>query len=342
MVAYDGLDLSEAVKRQELQNKIRKNRKIDLKTFKDRVVTDPIMIKNVSGQNETTYDEKTMFLKTNPFSYDPDKSKFQIETIEEYLVSVKGKTMTFGNLVRTKELSGSIKKKNIKKSLKTWIGEYERIKDELLDLIDAKVDVIGEIEFKKFPITKTLMFLFGLLLSAILMFRSDLVIGLLSKVAFLVGPVNTFYDIYASSTLVPLIGSGAVYLLIAGILYALYHNMVLIDFKSDYRLSKITLTKSKALVTRDFLSRANKVYNYYMKQYKKKKLKPYLMEQVISKEKNLEYMTQLSDTTIKKAAMFKKKKKKFGFYAWVFTIFPIIGLIGFYGYLIYEIAKTFL
>jgi hypothetical protein len=340
MEFQQGLDLSEIVRRQELQNKIRKNRKVDLKTLKDRIVSDPMMIKNVAGQNETTYEEKTMFLRTNPFSYDASKSKFQVDSIEEYMVTVKGKHMTFGNLVRTKELPNNVKKKNIKKHLKNWIGEYEKIKNEMLDLIDAKVDVIGDIEFNHYPIMKIVFYVVMFLFSTILMFRSELIIDLLSKISFMRNPIQMFYQIYASSSLIPLLGSGLIYILIASMLYSIYHNTVLTDFKKDYRSSKIFLNRSKSTVTRDFLSRANKVYQYYMKNYKSKKLKPYPMEQVIAKEKGLEYMNLLSDTTIKKASHFKSQKKKYRFYLWVFSILPIVALIGFYGYLIYEIAKT--
>jgi ABC-type multidrug transport system fused ATPase/permease subunit len=340
MELHEGLDLTEVVRRQELQSKIRKNRKIDLKTLKDRIVSDPMMIKNVAGQNEATYEDKTLFLKTNPFSYDPEKAKYKIETIEEYMVSVKGKHMTFGNLVRTKELNNNLKKKNIKKHLKNWIGEYEKIKNEVLDLIDAKVDVIGEVEFDKYPIVNTIIFLVVMILTSIIMFRSDVVIGLLGRIAFLKNPLTIFYDIYGSVQLNVIFGSVAIYVLLASMLYSIYHNTVLSDFKRDYRNSKIYLNKSKNSVTRDFLARANKVYKYYMTNYKNKKLKPYLMEQVISKEKGLEYMNQLSDSTIKRASQFKNQKKRFGFYLWIFSVLPLAGIIGFYGYLIYEIAKT--
>ncbi|HOI46202.1 MAG TPA: hypothetical protein PLR26_00580 [Bacilli bacterium] len=340
MEFQDGLDLSEIVRRQELQAKIRKNRKVDLKTFKDRIVSDPMMIKNVAGQNETTYEEKTLFLRTNPFSYDPSKSKFVVDSIEEYMITVKGKHMTFGNLVRTKELPTNIKKKNIKKHLKNWIGEYEKTKDEMLDLIGAKVDVIGDIEISKFSVGKVIFYIIMFILSAIIMFRHDLVVNLLGRLAFMRNPIQMFYQIYASSSFIPIIGSAMIYVLIASLLYSIYHNTVLTDFRNDYRQSKITLNRSKSTVTRDFLSRANRVYNYYMKNYKSRKLKPYPMEQVISKEKGLEYMNQLSDSTIKKASHFKNQKKKYRFYSWVFSILPIIAVAGFYGYLIYEIAKT--
>lgn len=270
---------------------------------------------------ETTYEDesfvveadplKTEYLRTNPFLYNPEKAKFPIFSIEDFLIKVGKEEMAFGDAIRNSEFSLLKRRRIVKKAFRTWNKSYSMAKTATFSESDKMVEVIGEVSALKFSWKLKLILC---LLFVLTLFLSEINSYLWQSFALTrFGNYfhNVLFNMYSENIWLKTVGNLTVYIILFTIFYSSFYSMISRDFSRNYRLAQKYLDSSERSISRSYKKRWKNARRYYLKalrSYKTPYFPPLNIEEIQEGELNIDVFKQICQVLVDRAYKYKKSK----------------------------------
>mgnify|MGYP000872857325 CR=1 FL=1 len=254
---------------------------------------------------------QTAFLRGNPFLYNSKTSPYQAFSIEDYLIKIKKEEIAFGDVVRNPRFSTYKRRRIVKRAFKTWNNDYLFKKKTTFKENEKVVEIIGEINYLKFP-TKLKIILYCMF--ALLLF-------LVGTKSFLWGKMihgnfgyhvnSTLIKMWSSKYYMVIVANISIYLTLLLIFFSTIYTFIIKDFRRNYHLAQNFLENSEVTISRDYQKKYRRARLYYLKNINKKK-RPYFppldISEVEEGEVNIQIFNDICQATINRAYFVKKSK----------------------------------
>lgn len=269
----------------------------------------------------------------NPFIYDQSNIN-STASIENYMVTYKGKETSLGSIIYDQHIRFSKKKKFVKKTFLNWDKEFVTNKQSIVKTTNDSISITGSMEFPKTSVTEIIIVFIILAIIGFFVILPDFFVNFVSQVGFFKSLTETLKAEMANNMMFKIFGYASVALLALQFVYLIAYNITSSSFRSFNRKYENDLKRKNELVDRNYKKRYKKAFRYYMKHINArcKPFKPLMVSEIQNKV-NVNTLEQIQkkfhSEAVKKHKVGKKMKKlKYLLY------FILILVLGYFLYLV--------
>jgi len=254
---------------------------------------------------------RNVFLRGNPFLYNPNSAAYKATSLEEYLISVDKVEIAFGDVIRNPVFGPKKRKKIIKNAFKAWDKEYNKLKNTAFKESDKVVEVIGEVNYLSFSIKMKvlMMFLFTLLL--FIMGTTSAIWERISTSSIGYYINQTLVSMFTGAVWLNVLGNITIYIILILIFYSSLYSIISNDFKRNYKLAQSFLTRSEKTISNNYKRKFKNARKYYYSLINRQKnpfFAPLAIEEVEEGQVNITIFNNICKMTIDRAYMLKKSR----------------------------------
>lgn len=311
----------------------------------DEVNGNIISVDEKSAQTKSEVDQvlgdkyqTLLFLKSNPFFYNHDMDKDKVKSLEEYIVIYKKRENSFGEFIHSSDFSKKEKIKIIKKSFKFWNKDYNKQRKESVSKGSNALKAVEIADIKKFSFLQTFLLLLGFIILVI-------TINIDSQLWVSFKNINLGFYLYEKITKlfniawIPIVGTISLYLFVITLLYLLFYNEIIKNYKSHYKENSKIINRTKSNLKKEQKKNSKKSYNYYMNNVKKGKLvfPGVKIKDVAPGVLNLDFYNQVSEEIVQKTGKIKKRKWFFVTSKYLFLALCLLSFVFMIGAIVFQI-----
>lgn len=278
-------------------------------------------------------------LHLNPFLYSMKNPEYKIASIEEFYINIKKESKAFGAIIRGQDYKVGKKLKITKKAFKTWLTDFIKNKDRILNPADDKMQIKDFYLFSKITVWHIIGLVFTFIILAILLFKPGTM-----WTSIVSTKVNNGIDQAFSNGTIVLVTKLTLILAFVGLLYSAIYNRINNENKRINKQRFHLYQSANKTVEKEFKQKFKYARKYYLKNVRKDKFAyaPLPIEKTAISKVDLKEIEALTDAFFMKTNKLKKQKKYF--YMLKFLTVHLSLLSGFFifGYVIYCIIKNIL
>lgn len=287
-------------------------------------------------------DDMVRTLNTNPFLYFPKVAKYVITSIEEFYIPVKKGSVPLGSLVRGSDYSNFKKRSYIKKAFKSWHVDFIKNKERVLSSDADRLLLKSQYVLPKVKIYTFIILVLLFLLTNFLFLKTGSVwTSIMTKSWY--PKIEQAYDQATSNSWFNLVSSINSVLLVIGFSFGLLYNRLVINNRNLNVYRHKIYDESNKIVEKDFKKKYRITRNYYLKNYKNKKLfGPLPLSQTVPDKVDLSEIEVMTSSYQVQSSKLREKKTLLYFFKFISVYLSILISLGMIGYLIFYVVKNLL
>ena len=279
--------------------------------------------------------ENEEIFQGNPFLYNPSKQDIDVYSIEDFFTSYKGNKLSLGEMIRNPDYSLASKKRVVRKTFKRWHKEYLKTKKNAFSESYRSIKVIKGVGETKFSFLKTLL-VWILLLGMVFITEIDSVLwNAITKGSFGIFLKSSLDNMYDKFNWLKIIGNTTIYLLVFLVVYSLFFQAFIKDYKKYYNRSQKYLNNSENKINKEYRKKRKKAYKYYIKSLRKGfslYFPPLDIKEVQEGEINIAVFNEVSRATVDKSYYVMKLEPFLKVLKNILFFLCVIGSIFLYAY----------